>query len=37
VHGVLPVLNAVWLSYDCGMNTFHIHARAEIHLRVHSF
>jgi hypothetical protein len=33
--GVLPVLNAVWLSYDCGTNTFHIYARAETHVRVH--
>ena len=33
--GVLPVLNAVRLSYDCGTNTFHIYARAETHLRVH--
>jgi hypothetical protein len=36
-RGVLPVLNAVWLSYDCGTNTFHIYARAETHLRVHYF
>jgi hypothetical protein len=33
--GVLHVLNAVWLSYDCGTNTFHIYARAGEHLRVH--
>jgi hypothetical protein len=30
-------LNAVWLCYDCGMNTFHIYARAETHPCVHSF
>jgi hypothetical protein len=24
-------------AYNCGMNTFHIYAHAETHLRVHSF
>jgi hypothetical protein len=26
--GGWSILNAVWLSYDCGMNTFHIYANA---------
>jgi hypothetical protein len=31
------VLNAVWLTYDCGISIFHTYARAKTHLRVHSF
>jgi hypothetical protein len=35
-RGVLPVLNAVWLSYDCDTDTFHIqvYTHAQKHISV---